>query len=426
MFTYCVHASDEYQRTLLPEPLTLADALNNISVESHPDIMLSKANQLSASADLERAESQYGLDAAIDVSAGLIEPSVLATDQSRDDNSVKLNIKKQLYDFGYTAAAVDSAKSSIVASDYKLTHIKRMREIEITQNYYNAILSDLKYLWDNEDMSMMYTRLDKSRDRYALKQISQIELLGDESTYQKSLTRRRNTEFLQRTTRALLAESINRPGELSSKLDDKIFLKQDLVLKEPEEYIATAIKKNASLLERKNILSSINHSVLSSQNRWRPTIDAEVVVSEYSRDLVSRESWRAGLNLHVPLIENSANTSEVSRKRAELLEHQAQLKQAESDVRKRIYTLWQKIQTLQVEEKQLNVEIEHARRALDKSRGEYELELRTNFGIALVNTTRVSYLTYKNKVDQMMAWMEMAMLTGDDPVSILDINGRQL
>ena len=63
-----------------------------------------------------------------------------------------------------------------------------------------------------------------------------------------------------------------------------------------------------------------------------------------------------------------------------------------------------------------------AERALDKSRGEYELEQRTDFGVALVGTSRVRYLLYKNKVDQVMAWMELMMLLGDEPVSIFNLD----
>jgi len=409
----------------LPVPLTLADAISIGSLSSHPDLLLSRANQISALSELEHARSGYELNASLDMSTALIEPSRLATDQSSDDHRATLNIRKQLYDFGYTSSAISSAEDAVVASEFRESHIRRLRQIEIVKAYYDVVLADLKYLWDNEAMSMRFVRLDKSRDRFALKQISDIELLKDEVGYQQALTKRRATDFLQRTARSILAESINRPGELSTHLDTRIRLKNDLALGEPEQYIMSALDKNAEILEQKKVLSAAEHSVASAKNRWHPTLEAEINVSEYSRELASSDNWRAGLNLHVPLSESTSSASEVTKKRSEQLYQLARLKQMELQARNRVYTLWQNIQTLQIEESQLKVEDKQAQRALDKIRGEYELEIKTNLGSALVNTSRIRYQLSKNKVEQVLAWMQLTMLVGHDPISVLDLNGRQ-
>lgn len=409
----------------LPDPLKLSDALGIGNVRSHPSMLLSEANQISAQSELERAESNYQINASLDISSGLIDPSPQAFDQSSEDNEVSLNIRKQLYDFGYTSSAIESAKNTVIASEFKQTHTRRSRDMDIVKHYYAVVLSDLKYLWDNEAMSMRFVRMDKSRDRFALKQISDVELLEDEVDYQQALTKRRMTDFEQRTTRALLAESINRPGELSTNLDTQIRLKQDLVLSEPDEYIIIALKNNAQILEQQNVLSAAQHAVKSVKKRWHPTLEAEIKVSEYSRELSSHDNWRAHLNLHVPLSQSASNASEVMSKRSEFLRQKAILKRMESALRSKVYELWQKILTLDVENGQLKVEEKHVQRNLDKSRGEYELEQRTDFGVALVNTSRVRYQLYKNQVDQVMAWMELMILIGEEPVSIFNLDGKQ-
>ena len=425
LHSFTVLAIDEDNTyTALPEPLTLTDALNLGRDRSHPNLLQSQADQISAQSELEHAKSSYEFSAALDISTGLIDPSDVALDQSSEDSSVSLSIKKQLYDFGYTSSAIESAENSVIATEFKETHIRGLHDIDIVKHYYEVVLSDLKYLWDNEAMSMRFVRLDKSRDRFALKQISDIDVLDDEVRYQQALTLRRITDFKQRTTRASLAEMINRPGELSTRLDTQVRLKQNLVLSEPDEYITAALDNNAQILEQKSVLSAAQHAVESVKNRWHPTLEAEIKVSEYSRVKASNENWRAGLNLHVPLAESTSNAAEVKKKHSQWLSQKAKLKQMQSSLRNMIYQLWQKIQALQIENNQLKVEDKHAKRALDKSRGEYELEQRTDFGVALVNTSRVRYQLYKNEVEQLIAWMELTMLLGDEPASVLDLDRR--
>ena len=62
---------------------------------------------------------------------------------------------------------------------------------------------------------------------------------------------------------------------------------------------------------------------------------------------------------------------------------------------------------------------------LDRARGEYELEITTHLGNAMVNTSKVRYEQVKNDYELVLAWMRLYLLTGQNPEQILNPGGTQ-
>jgi outer membrane protein TolC len=234
------------------------------------------------------------------------------------------------------------------------------------------------------------------------------------------LTVRRNTEILQRISRAQLAEAINRPGELSSEL---VVPDIDLKLQplpDPEILIQRAMEANFELRAQLKRVAATAADMEAARKKARPTLGAEIEVAEYSRKLPSREDWRAAINLKIPLYENALVKSDVADKRAIWLQHQARLYQLQSEIRRQVYAQWMALNGFITKAAELETAAQAAERALDKSRGEYELELRTDYGDTLVNTSRVRYEQAKNRFDTIIAAMQLALLTGKSPRSIID------
>lgn len=408
----------------LPQPFSLLDALRIGAESVHPNILLAQAQKMSAQAGLEQAEGNYALDASLKLGAYWIEPSPLAIDQSDEDHQASLSIRKPLYDFGYTGELVAAAENSVVANEAAYQYARDRHQIEITQRFFDVVLSDLKYAWDDEAMAIGFVRMDATRDRHALKRVSDIELLTSENAYQKTLTTRRTSEIAQRVSRQLLAETINRPGELSAELTAPESQLVGKELPELDALIEKAINRNLNLVAQRQRVIAANKALSAARKRWRPTLDAEIEVSEYSRELSSREDWRAGFNLNVPLYENELLQSSISKKRADWQIEKARLMQFETQLRQQIYDTWLRIQSLNTKAAELKVTEQQAERELDKSRGEYELELRTNLGDSLVNTSRVRYERAKNDFELILAWMRLALLGGDSPESVIEQNGE--
>jgi outer membrane protein TolC len=234
------------------------------------------------------------------------------------------------------------------------------------------------------------------------------------------LTVRRNTEILQRVARAQLAEVINRPGELSPDLVTPSVDMKSLQLPDPDALIKHAMQSNIKLRAQAMRVAAAQEAMEAARKQTRPSLAAEVEVSQYSRDQPSNDDWRASLNLKIPLFENALVKSDVADKRALWLQQRAVLFQIESDVRKYIYDTWMLLNNMAIKAGELDVAAQAAERVMDRRRGEYELELRTDLGDALVNTSRVRYEQSKNHFDMIVAAMRLAMLTGLAPRSVID------
>lgn len=407
----------------LPVPLTLAYAIAAGSGNTHPSLVAAQAEERVAEAELEDAESGYAFESSVRLTAGWVQPNELALDQTHDDHSAHLNVRKVLYDFGVTGNKVGAAESLIIASKLEYENARRNQVVNITRHYFDVLLADLRYAWDNESMAMRYVSYDRVKERHALQQVSDVELLQSENAYQVARTQRNASENMQRISRTLLAVAINRPGELSVDLARPEFNTAAQKLEELDTLVSAALHNNLEMKAARHKETAAKLDLEAAQQRIRPTLDATLQLSEYSRLTPNRDDARARLNLVIPLNESGVQRSEVAEKRARWLQASADLMQLEARLRKQVAELWQELLRLQIRQQELAVTAARSELELDKARGEYELEIRTHLGDAMVNTSRVRYEQEKNSYEQALAWMNLFLLTGRNPDELLPSTG---
>jgi outer membrane protein TolC len=413
------HSKNVPELEPLPVPLTLEFAIAAGTSTTQPALVAAEAAARMAEAELEDAESGYALESSVRLTAGWVQPNELALDQTHDDNSAHLNVRKVLYDFGVTGNRVGAAENLILASKLEYEYTRQSQIVDIAEHYFDVLLADLRYSWDNESMAMHYVRYDRIRERHGLQQVSDVELLQSENRYQTALTQRNASENIQRTSRALLAVAINRPGELSIDLAVPEISTATRQLGELDELVMAALRDNLQIHAARRKEAAAKMNLDAAQKRIRPTLDATLQLSEYSRLTPNRDDVRARLNLVIPLNENGGQRSEIAEKRAEWLQASADLMQFETRLRKQVAELWQELLQLQVRQQELKVAAARAELELDRARGEYELEIKTHLGDAMVNTSRVRYEQTKNHYDLAMAWMRLYLLTGQNPEQVL-------
>jgi outer membrane protein TolC len=403
----------------LPEPLTLDFAITAGTDSTHPVLVASQAEERAAEAVLEQAESAYAFESSVRLTAGWVKPNELSLDQTNDDNQAQLNVRKVLYDFGVTSGRVGAAENLIMASRQDYEYTRQQQIIDIARHFFDVLLADLKYAWDNEAMAMHYVRYDRLRERHALQQVSDVELLQSENAYQTALAVRNASETMQRTSRALLAIAINRPGELSPRLAAPGLDMAGHELQELDELVSTAVRKNLAMLAQRNRETAARLDLDAAQQRIRPTLDATLQLSDYSRVTPNRDDARARLNLVIPLNEHGSYRSEVAQKRAVWLQASADVLQLEAALRTQVAELWQQILQLRIRQQELDVAAARAELELDRARGEYELEIKTHLGSAMVNTSRVRYQQASNRYEQAVSWMRLYLMIGENPEDLL-------
>lgn len=398
----------------LPEPLNLEHAQSLAADGSHAVLLDADAQLEQARADIQQAEANYALQSELEIRAGWFEPSSFSLDQDGDDHLARLRVSKPLYDFGQTEKKIQAAKNEQQATQDTIDYLVKKRRLQISRDFFAVILADLKFAWDNEDMATAYIRFDRAQKRHSLGQVSDVELLAVEHDYESVKNRRYESESEQFLRRVALAESLNRPGELSSALIRPELDDHKRVLPEYEALLEMALENNPQSRRLNAMVDAAQMRLQAARQQTRPRIDAYFEVSEYTRDSGSNDDWRATLNLTLPLLEHEGMQAEISRLRSTWLKRRAMLLDMQSRVRQRVLQLWQQIQLLKNRRQQMLQAMDYRELDLDRSRTLYELEVKTNLGNAMVAISEARFNQTKTEFDLALAWMELELIVGKD------------
>lgn len=395
----------------LPDPLTLDFVLAQATADTHHQIIEATASVERTQSQVHQAQSASEWQAKLEFQASVFEPSSTATDQSNDELSTRLHIEKLLYDFGRSDLLQQSATLQYEAVQSYTSYILVQRRLDIARQFLAVLLADLRYTRDNEAMAIAYVQYDNAQEKHALRQLSDVDLLAAENQYQNIRYQRMQSESLQRSTRALLAEMINRPGELASNLQRPEFSLQR-ELPEYQLLVDQALANNARLYLLRAGVDAAHKKMLSAQHQTRPSLNAEVDVMNSTVERSSQDDWRASLTLSIPLLEQQSVKAQVSVERSQWQMQRAMLLQEQSNIRQRVLLLWQQIQLLNTRLQQMQTASDYNELYLDRSRALYELEVNTDLGDAMVALSETRYQQAQAEFDLALAWMELDMITG--------------
>ena len=407
------------RESAFPDVLDLNYVLREVDVSSHHLQLMRQAERVSAESIVAETDADYATAADINLHARWIDANELSIDPSSEDHKATLNISKRLYDFGVSGNLEASNRSfmRVIAIDDD-TAIS-MHRIEIARRFFDVLLADLASIWADEAMAMEFVTLDKLRDRFELRQIDEIAVLESESRYQAAHAERTRASLRQRVSRSRLAEILASPDALPSvlrapELPDLLTPAADAV-----ELIDVALANSPELKAREQEVESARQRYEAESNRWQPSLDAEIELAEYARDLPNREDWSAELRLRIPILENGMSKAGAARAWSELQQALARLEASRAQTREDVYATWENIGYLISRSRAHEIALRHAERALDKSRGEYELELRTDFGDSLVRVSRIRYESASTQYQLAIERMKLALMQGEDPLEIV-------
>lgn len=394
----------------LPDPLTLDFALAQANADTHHQLIEAAASVEQAQSQIHQAQAVSAWQAKLEFQASVFEPSPLAVDQSTDEFSTRLHIEKLLYDFGRSDLLQQSAALQHEAVQSYTSYILAQRRLDITRQFVAVMLADLRYTRDDEAMAIAYVQYDNAQEKHALRQMSDVDLLAAENQYQNIRYQRMQSENLQRSTRAQLAEIINRPGELASNLQRPEFMLQR-ELPEYQMLVDQALANNARLHLLQAGVESAQKKMLSAQHQTRPSLNAEVDVMGSTVERSSQDDWRASLILNIPLLEQQNVKAQVSAERSQWQLQRAMLLQEQGHVRQRVLLLWQQIQLLNTRLQQMKTTADYNELYLDRSRALYELEVKTDLGDAMVAMSETRYQQAQVEFDLALAWIELDVIT---------------
>lgn len=89
----------------------------------------------------------------------------------------------------------------------------------------------------------------------------------------------------------------------------------------------------------------------------------------------------------------------------------------QSQLRQRLYELWQNVQLLNLERQQLMQSMQYRELELDRSRALYEMEVETDLGEAMVAISEMRFKQAGTDFRLALVWMEILMLMDEDIIA---------
>lgn len=397
----------------LPEPLNLEQALA-LADGGHPALEQARAHIQAARAHLDQAEASNDFQVGMTGSLRYVEPSKQAPDRSNADHSLVLSVSKELYDFGRSEAREQAARLVMDNTRHRYMAERNRRRLTAMRTFFDALLADMEFIRDNEAMAKGYIRWDRRRERRELGEVSDLEVLEYEEKYHVARKQRYASETRQRIARARLANALNSPGRLPGTLIKPELAALGRKLPEPEVLLAHARENNPVIKAARAALEAAGKRVELARAGRRPSLSGEFAAAEYSRSIGARDRYSIGLTLQVPLWSGGAVDAGIAASLADEREARAALEEAGMELEQDVLEIWRELSILRYERERAEAQNKYRELYLDRARANYELEVQTDLGDAMIKISEAQRALAKARFDTALAWAKLDALLGND------------
>jgi outer membrane protein TolC len=426
MFSLSVHSepflSTIQSSTALPTPLTLKYALSLAGKRHYSEIELALSEQLQTQYEQKLLESKYEFQIGIHGQLAAVKPSSLLARNflnRNTDHELSLYVTKRLYDFGRRSNQLDVSKKKLKAASTQLINEKKAHYLKILKAYFEVILSDLEFLYNNEAMAIAFIQFDRAKTNFDLKKLSELELLRIKTDYEKTNVERIQSQNKQRLRRLILAINLDQPEQLPSDLQSPDVstipsFSNNRELPDITELQTAALKNN---LDLKKISYQIEAEKKQQQvfyaNKY-PIISGKLETAWYSRELGGDDRAVAALSIDIPIYQGSEIQSQVGISSAKLNQLKAIHKSKSMQLQQQVMEIWINLQNLKQRYLQVKTELSYRELYLDKSRIEYESELKSDLGRAMVDLSATQLLEKKVLFEIAYQWAELDIIMNND------------
>jgi len=391
--------------------LTLTKALAAVD-SAHPDLMLAEAERAMALAEQEAVASRSDLSVSLEAGLRRVRPST-GPDSTLSDNTLKLNARKNLYDFGRTALSEQAAKAVVEAREKGLLEARDRRRIEVMARFFNVLAADLQLATDSEFTAVAYVSAENARDRAQVGQVSAVDIAELEHHYQESALRRNASQARARLARAQLASAMNQPGQLAAELEDPKLATNNRSLPEYEALLPVMQEHNPRIRVQLALLDAARQRMEALRADNSPMLDAEIEAAGYSRETATRDNLRAGVVLTWPLYQGRRVSAQLAREQALFYKLQAEADKLRMDLADTLLEVWSDLEQLQRSVRTAaRKQVEYRDLALDRARGQYEVELKTNLGDAMAATMEAKLRERRTEYQLALAFARLEALLG--------------
>lgn len=391
-------------------PLTLAQVLAYAD-QSHPDLDAAQAQTELAKAGQMLAESQK--DFRLTLTAGLRTGHNSLTDGYAADNYASLDARKLLWNGGRTTLTTEAADLEAEGRAEQYMDAVAQRRLALMTRFFDVLLNDMQYAVDSELSAVAYVNYDNGKDRREVGELSSVALAELENRYQEIRLKRQDDLRQARVKRALLANAMNRPGQLPSDLAEPDIKGNDRPLPELDDLIAAMDESNPRLQAQRKLLAAAQKRLEAQRDGNRPSLELEAGTATYSRDTMTRDNVHIGLALTWPIYQGRQNDAQVAQEQARFHLLQAQYENMRLDLRQAMRDTYENIDYLRNSARQAAAVYSNYRDlSLERARAEYELELKTNLGTSMADIQAARLRRKAVDYQLALAWEKLDGLLG--------------
>ena len=402
---------------VVAERLTLEEALASVAAP-HPDRRMALSDLALAQADRDQAASRQDFSLFLD---GSVRTGRRPDGDWQPDNIGRIVARKPLLDFGRSSQAIEAADQQVAARAAQLISTESLRRVDVMARYFDVLLADMQYGASNEFMAVAYVSWDNAKTRFEVGQISQPELMRLEADYQDVRERRNAALQRMRSARQKLAHAINRPGQLPGELVEPRLASNDRPVPDYDTLLPVVMEANPRVLALQAQFAAADARVAAIRAERHPTLDAEVVGGGYSRASTTRDDVSAGLVFNIPLYQGGRVDARVARELALKERASAEMDKLKFELSEALLETLQEIEWLRGSSRAAaDTQIQYRDWALERSRAEYELELKTNLGTSMAETQMAQIRRKRVEYQLALALARLEALSGGKMASFVE------
>jgi len=164
-------------------------------------------------AQVESLPDPLGLEHALSLAGG--HPRIDASADARARFPRRQPLYLDCHQLAFSGAKIDPERDRPMEA---LLTLPAAQQLEVLTRFLDVLLADLAFARYDEALAVAYVQFDRASVRRELGQYSDLAVLELESTYQEMLQERAASQIAQQLTRTLLAQAVNRPGQLPRDL----------------------------------------------------------------------------------------------------------------------------------------------------------------------------------------------------------------
>jgi outer membrane protein TolC len=392
----------------LPNPLSLEQALAFANEQS----LSQQQHQLSleiTQQQLNELDNLYATQATLDLElAGRSDYSA-----NTNNSHAFVHLKKTLFDQQIEInKTVQISKQENMA--LSTSQLKYEKDIDITRHFFDVVLADMSYETVLEKLAIAAIREGRTKDDYDAQDASEVALLEKQTNTQLSQIERIKAESEQIQSRAKLAQLLNltyanRPDDVIKPNYSHLFKTQ---LIEFEDY-QSRLNNNFKLKQLQHSLLALNTQISQEQDNLGIVLRSNARLGDQAYQREKNGHWRVGLNLTMPFGTDAKQSGKISTLQFNAKQLKLDIKQHQQTIESTALNYYLTLKSLRQTHNALLVELDYRDLYLERARANYEMEIKSDIGHAMINITDAERKLAQNEFNYVITLKQLHYLIGD-------------